>query len=367
MNPIPATGSPKPDVLVVDDTPENLRLLVNLLSERGCKVRPVPSGELALRAARASRPDLILLDVSMPGIDGYETCRLLKSIEIIRDIPVIFISAHDEPEDKVRAFRAGGVDYVTKPFNVDEVAARVGTHLTLHRQRQELEDANGRLRELEALRESLTHMLVHDMRSPLLAIDLGLDLVAMEAPQDNVRLGEMLALSKRSVRSLVGMVSDMLDVGRLESDALKPHLETFDLVPVVEEIVRMFRPAAGDRQVRVDAERTCLTTGDPELVRRVVQNLLGNAVKFTPCEGSIDIVLRKEGTRTRVEVADTGPGIEPAFKERIFEKYGQVDSPKARKGFGLGLAFARMAVEAHGGSIGVNSNPGKGSRFWFIV
>ena len=129
-----------PNVIVVDDTPANLQLLTGMLKERGYKVRPVPSGKLALQAAKNDPPDLILLDIMMPEMDGYEVCERLKADEKLREIPVIFISALNETMDKVKAFGVGGVDYVTKPFQFEEVDARVSTHLKLQRQRRELKE-----------------------------------------------------------------------------------------------------------------------------------------------------------------------------------------------------------------------------------
>ena len=165
-----------PNVIVVDDTPANLQLLTGMLKERGYKVRPVPSGKLALQAAKNDPPDLILLDIMMPEMDGYEVCERLKADEKLREIPVIFISALNETMDKVRAFGVGGVDYVTKPFQFEEVDARVRTHLELQRQRRKLKENYEQLRRLEELRDNLVHMIVHDLRNPLTGISGFLDL-----------------------------------------------------------------------------------------------------------------------------------------------------------------------------------------------
>src|SRR5436190_5857867 len=163
-----------PDILIVDDTPANLQLLTGMLKDRGYKVRPAPNGRLALQAAQMQPPDLILLDINMPDVDGYEACAQLKASELLRDVPVIFISALDETLDKVRAFAVGGVDYVTKPFQFDEVEARVSAHLRLRQLQLELQErnrdlqaVNEQLQRVQELRDNLTHMIVHDLRSPL--------------------------------------------------------------------------------------------------------------------------------------------------------------------------------------------------------
>src|SRR3989339_730306 len=171
----PEVQQKSPDILVVDDTPANLQLLTGMLKERGYRVRPVPSGKLAIQAARSQTPDLILLDVNMPEMNGYEVCEQFKADAALREIPVLFISALGETMDKMKAFAVGGVDYVTKPFQFEEVDARVQTHLKLRRLQIEQERQNRQLREsydqlkkLEELQDNLTHMIIHDMRSPLI-------------------------------------------------------------------------------------------------------------------------------------------------------------------------------------------------------
>jgi two-component system sensor histidine kinase/response regulator len=174
-------GQRRGSILVVDDTPANLRLLTGMLKEQGYRVRPAPNGRLALQAVRAEAPDLILLDINMPEMNGYETCEALKADEAYADIPVIFISALTETSDKIQAFQTGGVDYVTKPFQFEEVQARVEAHLTLFRLKRELEEKYRQLKELEQLRDSLTHMIVHDLRSPLTGTLTTLQLIKMTA------------------------------------------------------------------------------------------------------------------------------------------------------------------------------------------
>ncbi len=176
-----------PNILVVDDTPENLHVLAGMLNERGYKVRPVPSGKLALQAAKMTKPDLILLDINMPDLNGYEVCAQLKRDERMLDVPVIFISALNETIDKVMAFGVGGVDYITKPFQFEEVEARVAVHLKLRRTQMELEwrnaelkKTNEELRRLHELRDNLTNMIIHDLRSPLTGVVGAFELIGDE-------------------------------------------------------------------------------------------------------------------------------------------------------------------------------------------
>jgi two-component system sensor histidine kinase/response regulator len=192
-----------------------------MLNDYGYKARPVSSGAAAIRAAQSAPPDLILLDINMPQMDGYEVCRRLKADERLKPVPVIFISGLNEPLDKVRAFQLGGVDYITKPFEVEEVAARVETHLNLCRQQQALAQSLYRLRELERLRDALTQMIVHDMRSPLLALQLSLNVAAEAARASGDQLNEVLRTAQQSTAFLVEMVAEILEVSQLEAGALQ--------------------------------------------------------------------------------------------------------------------------------------------------
>lgn len=360
--------APQPNILVVDDTPANLQLLTEMLKEKGYKVRPAPSGALALRAAQIAPPDLILLDINMPEMNGYEVCARLKADERLRGIPLLFISALTDAEDKVRAFQAGGVDYVTKPFNFEEVEARVRTHLELRRQQQELAASLARLQELERLRDSLTHMIAHDMRSPLLVISMALEMLAPLIQERDAEAASLARDARAGAASIIEMIAQMLDVSRLEAGVLKPRLASGDLAEVARRAVEALRILAGKRRVGVSACEPIRAQFDAELMRRVLMNLVGNAIKFTANDGEVRVVVKKEAGLVRVEVVDNGRGIAPEQHRRIFEKFGQVELHQApRVGTGLGLTFARMAIEAHGGKIGVESAVGQGSTFWFTL
>jgi two-component system sensor histidine kinase/response regulator len=170
-----------PDILVVDDTPANLELLFGMLKDSRYKIRAAISGELALQAARNDPPDLVLLDITMPVMDGYEVCRRLKADEKLKDIPVIFLSALNEPMDKVKAFGIGGADYITKPFQLEEVRVRMETQIELRRQKHALQESYDKLRELEEMRDDLTHLIIHDLRTPLTCIRGYLELIEKHA------------------------------------------------------------------------------------------------------------------------------------------------------------------------------------------
>jgi signal transduction histidine kinase len=362
-----------PDILVVDDTPANLQLLTGMLKERGYKVRPVPSGKLALQAAKNAPPDLILLDINMPELDGYEVCAQLKRDERTRDVPVLFISALNETIDKVLAFGVGGLDYITKPFQFEEVDARVAAHLKLRRlqldlalRNRELQRSNEELRRLQELRDNLTQMIVHDLRSPLTGICGTYELLALETDKLPSAIQKMVELSRGSLDQILAMINSLLDVSKIEAGELQLHRCDCDLVDLTREAVDLLAGVRGNRQVLIEPESESLFLSvDRDLISRVLQNLLGNALKFTKPGGEIRVHLARQNDSVRVSVIDNGPGIPPEYHQRIFEKFGQVESTTSRTGTGLGLTFCRLVVEAHGGSIGVVSVVGKGSTFWF--
>ena len=367
MNTPTPPPQPQANILVVDDTAANLQLLTGMLKGRGYRVRPVSSGEMALRAVETHAPDLILLDISMPDMDGYEVCRRLKADERSRDIPVLFISALSDTEDKVRAFQAGGVDYVGKPFQLEEVDARVRTHLALHHHQQELKANYVRLQEMERLRDNLTHMIAHDMRSPLLALQLSIGLLGSDSLVRKVDTAAVVENARLGVTILIDMVSQMLDVSRMEAGKMELKREPCDLVAIAKDALVALRPLAESRTLAVAATTPVAATCDRDLIRRVIGNLVGNAIKFTASTGHITVAAYAEADRARVTVTDDGTGVPPEKHQLIFEKFGQVADRSHGGGSGLGLTFCKMAVETHGGTIGLESSPGHGSTFWFAL
>ncbi|HKP59491.1 MAG TPA: hybrid sensor histidine kinase/response regulator [Polyangiales bacterium] len=356
------TNEAKANILVVDDTVENLQLLSRILTKEGYEVRIAPNGVFALQAVEADPPDLILLDVTMPHMSGYDVCKQLKAQPSSNAIPVIFISALHETIDKVTAFGAGAVDYVTKPFQVDEVVARVRTHLELQRTQRKLEESYRALRKLESVRDNLVHMIVHDLRSPLTALMCSISLLKDGATPLDVESAE------QSTRVMMGMVNELLDVSRLEQERMPIDSERNDLVELVRRAIENVRHIDSAREIVVRAERSVEVSCDKELIRRVIENLVGNGIKHTP-PGLPLLVSVSAQHEPRVSVEDRGPGVPAAYRETIFEKFGIVEARRNREyhSTGLGLAFCKLAVEAHGGQIGVSSEEGRGSTFWFTL
>lgn len=366
----------QPVVMVVDDVPANVRLLGEILRSRGYAVRECSGGAEALAAAAESPPDLILLDISMPGLDGYTVCERLKADDRLVAVPVLFLSSLSETMDKVKGFKAGGVDYITKPFDIDEILARVETHLKIHQlqeeltcRHRELAENYRRLKELEALRDSLVHMIVHDLRNPVAAIASFQFILETEGEALSERARSCVRGSLRSAAYLTEMINTVLDVGKLESGRMQLHLEDCDLAALGRAVIDHLDPIKGERKILLEApEEPALVRGDRQLLSRLIQNLAGNALKFTSgSEGTVVIGVESRADAVRVTVQDNGPGIPPEHLGKVFEKYwqGEARSLGFSASTGLGLTFCRMVAEAHGGTIGVESELGKGSTFWF--
>lgn len=354
------------NVLIVDDNRTNVDVLVNALDDI-CEVSVAMNGRSALNVITRLHPDLILLDIMMPEMDGYEVCGRLKKDERLADIPVIFISALNETIDKVTAFAAGGVDYVTKPFQIEEVRARVVTHLELQRRKRQLEDNLEQLRILEKQRDNLVHMIVHDMRTPLHGISGYLQLLGLDKSSRLSDAGrKYVQAGMASVKSLIEMVSSVLDVSRMESGQMQVNFVECDLIAIAVEVIRKLESLANGLELVKDLPgEPLMIIADPGLISRAIQNLLGNALKFTPRGGRIRLEIKPRDAGVRVALEDTGHGIPPEYRERIFDKFGQMECGQRKHSTGLGLTFCKLVVEAHGGIIGVDSEVGVGSTFWF--
>ena len=353
------------NLLIVDDSAANLQLLARLFKPGAFKVRPVPSGELALQAARQDPPDLILLDINMPGMNGFEVCQELKADETLKEIPVIFLTAIDDAADKVKAFAVGGVDYVTKPFQFEEVEARVRTHLALRRQERQLQAQNAQLREARRLNESLVQMTLHDVCTPLSAIQTALATLPELKPSESATAASLIKSASNACLRMQKLIASLLDLARLEAGQMPIRPAPHDLVATLRGSVESLAVLAGRRRLLLDLPDQFELPHDPDVLRRVVDNLLLNAFQHAPEAGEVKLTLRPEGDQVRVSVTDNGRGIPREFHERIFEKFSQAELRSQVAGPGLGLAFCKLAVEAHGGSIGVESDPAGGSTFWF--
>jgi signal transduction histidine kinase len=360
-------------LLVVDDDAANREVLSRRLERQGHEVRTASSGSDAMRILGEAAFDLVLLDIMMPEMDGYEVLGRIKADSRLQNIPVIMISALNELQSVVRCIEAGAEDYLTKPFNATLLKARIGASLEKKRGRdresalfEQLQNNYKRLQELETQRDDMRNMIVHDLRTPLTAVMVGVEMMENDAELNEMQ-HEIMTIAAGGGRTLLGMINDLLDVEKMESGSAQLQYDEVNAASLV---------AVGVAQVAFLAEesRTSLVTdvaedlpvffGDEKKLSRTLVNLIGNAIKFTGA-GTVIVSANYDGAMIRFAVRDTGQGIPAESFGRIFEKFGQLDS--RRVGTGLGLAFCKLAVEAHGGDIMVESTLGKGSTFSFTV
>ena len=367
-------------LLVVDDDADNRDMLARRLEQQGHTVLAVAGGAEALAELARREFDLVLLDILMPGMDGFEVLAHIKGEPRTHHLPVIMISALDDLEGVVRCIEMGAADYLSKPFNPTLLRARVGACLRDKRARDleqrftaELQESYRRLQELERLRDDLTHMIVHDLRTPLTSLLSGLQTVSLVGDL-NESQREMLDIALDGGQTLLGMINDLLDVEKMEAGALPldyARLSVAELVARAAAQVDALARGNGLTLVQEVPPDPLPFEADEDKLRRTLVNLLGNAIKFTPPGGTLTVAARpgEEGGTLFFSVSDTGEGIPPEAFGRIFEKFGQVESRRRGRQMstGLGLTFCRLAVEAHGGRIGVESAPGRGSTFSFTI
>lgn len=359
----------KPTILVVDDSPENIQVLTAVLHTE-FRVKAALNGERALKIAASSpSPELILLDIMMPDMDGYEVIDQLKSDPATAHIPVIFVTAMTQEVDEEKGLNLGAVDYITKPISPVIVLARVKTHLALHRQSRELEISYKKLQQMELLRDNLVHMLVHDMRTPVSVMEMSLSLLKDDIGNDlNVENQLDLDDALNGTKKLIKMINDLLDVSRMESGKMPLQRVRTNVVRIAEDAIAQVRKLAEEINLSLDTEHEeILVACDPEIIIRVILNFLHNALKFTPAGGSVTVTITIKDGSVKVAVADTGPGIPDEFQDHVFDKFGQTREARQYLSSGLGLTFCKLAIDSHQGEIGVESEPGKGSRFWFSL
>ncbi|GAB4416071.1 MAG: hybrid sensor histidine kinase/response regulator [Anaerolineae bacterium] len=360
-------------ILVVDDNRANLRLLADILLAHHYEVHEATSGLQALSMAQTLLPDLILLDIAMPVMDGYQVCQALKADPRTSDIPIVFISALTETDDIVRGFEVGGVDYITRPFKFREVLARVASQITLVRQRRQIEALRRQDRQtfesLSRMKDEFIRMATHDLRNPLNVI-LGytsvLERIAV-AEDHRPLMDEACQAIRSNVEKMRRLVTDMLELAQMETSE-HLHPKPVSLSGFLAEMVSAFRLLAEQHQIAltyVPPAEDVRVLADPDALTRVMDNLLVNALNYTPPGGRVVVRARGWNSRAVIVVADTGVCVPPEDLPRLFDAFYRVNRGHASdvEGSGLGLSIVKAIVERHGGYVRVRSKVGAGSVF----
>ena len=389
--PFPAT------ILVVDDNARNLQLISSVLGKAGYKINAVNSGEKALTYLQKRRPDIILLDIMMPGMNGFEVCKELKATEALCDIPVIFLTAKNDGNDLVEGFHAGAVDYITKPFNSEEVLVRLANHLKLRQAHYELEQKNAallqaqqaseadaeRLKNLNAEKDRFFSILAHDLRGPFSGY-MGLTEVlanhAAELSQEEVL--EYSGALHQAASNVYKLLLNLLEWSRLQMGSLEFAPKPLRIKEQLRETLSMAARLAADKEINFSYEIPEMLSAkvDGYMLESIMRNLLTNAVKFTHPHGSIvvkagsvaeDKTSEEAGELGEVylEVNDTGMGIPPEMQEKLYRIDENVSRPgtQGEESTGLGLLLCRDMIVKNRGRLHLESEENKGSRFWFTM
>jgi signal transduction histidine kinase len=362
-----------PVVLIVDDQPKNLEILAEILSREGLKVAVAQNGQQAVDVACAKPPDLILMDVSMPVLDGFSACERLKSCTSASEIPIIFLTARTEEEDIVRGFEIGGSDYVTKPFRAAELLARVKTHLALSHSQRMIRRQNESLLELNATKDKFFSIMAHDIKNPVAAFQQIATLLLDERRSvDEDTKKDLFRMMHQSASELFSLLDNLLTWSRSQTGRIDFKPSPLPLEPAVREVMSLMAAGALKKNISLKQElpENMSAFFDPDMLKTILRNLVSNAIKFTPEDGLITVKARELGDFIELSVSDTGTGLSPADMEKLFRidvSNVTIGPASKEKGSGLGLILCREFVERHGGKIWVESILEKGSTFFFSL
>jgi two-component system sensor histidine kinase/response regulator len=342
-------------LLIVDDEPLNRELLHAYLDGLDHQVVDAASGEEALAVAAKARPDLVLLDVMMPGLDGFETTRRLKSAFKDELLPVVLVTALADHDSRLRGLRAGADEFLTKPVDRHELLLRVSNLLSLRSHQVTLQRRNVELVELQRFRDEMSAMVVHDLKNPLAVILANLEFVLDGGNASDDR--EALLDSRAAGHRMVRLLANLADLTRIELGKMRLSRSRFRIGEIVEPLMRQRAHLAQARDITLGTsiETDEQIFADPELISRVVENVFDNALRHTPPGGRIAVrgETASETGAVQLKIGNTGTPIPPQARDRIFEKFAQAEGDVGRMNLGLGLYFCRLAAEAHGGRIWV--------------
>ncbi|MDR8393147.1 hybrid sensor histidine kinase/response regulator [Aliifodinibius sp. S!AR15-10] len=361
-------------ILIADDVPKNIQLLGKTLDNRGYRISAVTSGDQVVKTARNHAPDLILLDVMMPGKNGFEVCKELKEYPELSDIPVIFLTARSEEQDIVKGLNLGGADYVKKPFNSGELLARIKTHLSLKEARDQIKHQKRQVQQLSETKEKLYSIIAHDLKNALFGISglaeiLEEDLAEIDLDEEILDSVKMISKSSNTATLIL---KNLLSWTRFQTDDLELTPEEFSLSEEIQESISLYQTQANRKEVEIrfvsDVE-PLIVLADLQMISTVVRNLISNAIKFSNAGDEVTVRLTEGDDAVHVEVADQGIGMPEEIQDTLFnpEERPKRAGTDNEQGTGLGLLLCKEFVEAHRGNIKVESEPGNGTTFRFSI
>ncbi len=365
------TGPEKSLILAVDDELLNLELLKFILEKNGFDYVGAINPDLAITAAQERAPDLILLDVMLPQMNGFELCQKIKSYPNCSDIPIIFITGKVNMEDKIRGFKVGGVDYVTKPFDEQELIARIKTHTDLIKAKNKVEKQALDLTNSNTLKDRMFSIIGHDLRSPLSSIKLKLDFImrGIIDPKDEKFLDETVYDLLNTTDEAFSLLENLLGWAKSESGVLSFIPEEINIKEMVTRSLRLFELNLNTKMIEMKTNIPEKTTAfaDMNMIKTVIRNLISNAIKFTPKNGCITIEAKTMEDEVIILIQDNGVGIAKEDLDKVLnpgEHFSKTGTEK-EAGSGLGLVLCQDFVHKNGGTLILDSELGKGSTFYF--
>lgn len=347
-------------VLVVDDMQENLKVVSNFLKEEGYKIALALDGKSALNIIDSHPTDIILLDIMMPEMDGYEVCKKIKQNNKTKDIPIIFLSAKNETKDIVEGFKTGGVDYILKPFNKEELLARVQTHV-------ELALSKKRIIELNKSRDKLYSIIAHDIRSPLASIKLTIEALLdgiLDPGSDDYK--EIISELNTTTDNTFQLLNDLLAWAKTQKETFVLNPRIIDLDFIINDCISLLRANIDAKKINIinkltDKDNLCLI--DEATIYTVFRNILSNAIKFTPENGTISFTSEVDKKNISISVTDTGIGMTKEVLDKILHTDENYTTPGTNKemGTGLGMLMIKSFVRKNNGKMDIQSEPGKGT------
>jgi two-component system sensor histidine kinase/response regulator len=372
----------KANLLIVDDKPDNLRLLAAILTKKGYKIRKALNGKTAINTIKMVPPDLILLDINMPEMNGYEVCQILKSDQNTKDIPIIFISALDDVLDKVKAFQVGGLDYVTKPFQEEEVIVRVENQLTIRLQQKQLEQEIQQRQKTEERLRFYLHAVSHDLRNPVIGLSMILkNLLHQTEVTETIPkipiLRSTIELMKDSCDHQLKLINSLVETQQHDLWGISLQCEPLNLYLLTQEIILEWLPIVKENQATLINNIPLdlpLIQADYHQIWRVYGNLLANALKYNHL--GVEIKLNAEIIQDELSdspkimrclVSDNGIGMSMEQAKTLFTPYNRGEGSQSNIGLGIGLYLCHQIIQAHGGTIEVITQPQNGSQFRFTL
>ena len=359
-------------ILIVDDVVSNVLLLKILLTNEKFQVCTANNGTTCIEMARKEHPDLILLDVMMPDISGFDTAVVLKKEEETKEIPIIFLTALNTPADLVHGFQVGANDFLTKPFNKEELVMRVMQQISLVAAKRIIEKQNAELRATLNNRDKMYSVIAHDLRSPMASISMVLNLLVQTATPDVLgpELYTLLDQANRESEEVHDLLENLLKWTKSQTGRLNVVTQDLDLNDIILGVVDIFEMIAQTKHIKLDLQRTdqpLVVHADNDMLKTVVRNFMSNAIKFSPEDSTIEILMGTEGDFAKVSVRDHGVGIAADRIDTIFHKGETTYGTGGEEGSGLGLQLCQDFARKNGGDCTVESVEGQGSMFSVLI